>query len=167
MSQQVAPDLSNVTQAHFEALADYLVETGQQDTVIMEVVPSTSVKTGRRTTTQISDPQYIPETIEINSKGTQLDASKDPWEGLWTKTPTQMVSSMPINWRNPEALTLMYDSLSRITESFLDSYRTHLINYDPKTAVGRNNIESLSSRLRNIVRKAVESREGILYVNQL
>lgn len=167
MSQQVAPDLSNITQAHFESLADYLVETGQQDTVIMEVIPSTSVKTGRRATTQISDPQYIPEMIEINSKGTQLDASKDPWEGLWTKTPTQMVSSMPINWRNPEALTLMYDSLSRITESFLDSYKTHLTNYDPKTAVGRNNIESLSSRLRNIVRKAVESREGILYVNQL
>lgn len=167
MAQGVTPDLSNITQAHFENLADYLVETGQQDNVIHEVVPSTSVKTGRRATTQITDPEYIAETIEISSKGTQLDASKDPYEGLWTKTPTQMVSSMSTNWKNPEMFMLMSDSLSRITESFLDSYRKYLNNYDPKTAIGKNSVDALTEKLRSMVRSAIESREGILYVNRL
>lgn len=141
----VNPDLSNVEPVHFEQLADIIVEEGLQDEFIMEIIPTTSVKTGRRATTNIND-EFIPTLISITSKGSQLDASKDPSSGLFTKTPTQMISSMSTNWRNPDALRQMFDAIEGLSNNFL---------------------ENIPTDLRAIVRKAVETREGILYSNQL
>lgn len=163
----VNPDLSNVTYDHFEQLADELVLSGEQDNIIMELVPSSSVKTGRRATTSIDAPAFIPTTISITSKGAQLDASKDPSDGLITRTPTQLISSMGINWKNPEALTEIYKSLETITDNYLNEYEQFLTNYDANDTAGKENITTLSDKLRHIVRSAIETREGILYANQL
>src|SRR5690606_39134437 len=89
-------DLSQATREHFESLADFLVQSGETDSVIMELIPNTSAKTGQGAINDFvpADGVYVTEQMDLANKGTQLDASHEPYQEMRTTLPTQLMNAL-------------------------------------------------------------------------
>lgn len=172
----VSPDFSNVEQKHFEQLMDILVDNEEQDSIILEVAPISSVKTGigavnefdpagingqgdnsiNESVTTDGPGLYVFEDIDLISKGTQLDASHDIHDIPRIKTPTQHINALAINAMNfdPAAVQRVLGGLSKIANLVNDEFE------------GKDDLE-LTERMKGFVAKAVGTKENISYLSEI
>jgi hypothetical protein len=153
----VSPDLRNAEWTHFEQLLDALVDNGQQDRVILEVAPITSVKTGLGAVNEFDPGEgqpYISEPIDLISKGTQLDASHEIEDIPNIKTPTQHINALAINWIDPVAIQKVLGGLSKLASITNEEFE------------GKNDFE-LIERMKAFVTKAVGTKENISYLSEI
>jgi hypothetical protein len=151
----VSPDLSNVTRENFEQLADQLVQVGEQASVIMEVIPATSAKTGQGAINRfVSDTPYVTEMMDLANKGTQLDASHDPYSDMYTTLPSQLINALGIGWTNPRNAITAYSTLAAIANKVSDSW-------------AKLTPDLLKDKIKAIVRTSVETKQNISYAHSL
>jgi hypothetical protein len=117
---------ANVEAAHFNRLLDDLVQNGVQDSLVMEIVHPSSMKTGVEAVNSLSNPDeaVVTQTIDIRHKLMQQDAIKDPSKGLDVKVLTQLVQAISMNWVDPDTLSHFYNTLSQITKIEVDKLRS-------------------------------------------
>jgi hypothetical protein len=152
ISQGVSEDLSNITQEHFDQLLNTLVTWGDQDTPIMEIIPSTAIKTGRGATNDINGSNWVAEDLDISNKGVQLDASKDAGKEHTIKVLTQIVNASVINWKNPNEVNMVMGSLARYTENILTTHKKN---------------SNFKNTLRGWVNKGLERSSNLSYQHLL
>ena len=154
----VAEDFSNIERKHFIDSFPKLVEAGQQDELVDEAVFQSSHKTGSRGVNQVYadpatrtiNPALVPSYINIEMKGIQQDAMKDPSEGLDTKVLTQLVQAIATNWINDVELKSFYNNLSEISKRYIDK----LAGMDP---------EKRKATYAEIMRRDLLEKDGVNY----
>lgn len=149
-------DLSGVTREHFESLADFLVQSGEQGSVIMELIPNTSAKTGQGAINDFipAEGRYTTEVLDLANKGTQLDASHEPYQDMRTTLPTQLMNALSIGWKTPNEIMNVYNALANIANRVSDS-------------VSSLSVQALKDKVKAIIRTSVETKQNISYVNGL
>lgn len=150
----VPEDFSQVSRKDFETLAKWLVENNVQDSPILEIIPDTSAKTGMHSINELTEDVFTPTVLDQYSKGAQLDATKDPFEGLNTKVLTQMVNALAINWANDGDLKAFYGSLASIAAS-------------TATKAEQTPLEDTENILRAVLRDSILSREMMTLASEL
>lgn len=124
MSKGLSEDLSNAEWSHFEDLMDHLVEIGEQDSLILEIAPDSSVKTGRGATNEIDALEpFVTETIDLVNKGTQLDASHGIDE-IASISASQLINALGASWSDGPALLRMYRGLAEIAYTKIRELKT-------------------------------------------
>ena len=147
----VSPDFSNVTTNHFVELADWLVRNQEQDSVIQEVIPASSVKTGISGINDFDAEEYQTVTVDWTHKGTQLDAMHDVHgKDNRVKATTQIINALSINWMEPDAIMNTYSTLASITKDAQEMWKA-----------------TAPERIKNLVRTSVESKEKVSYAHEL
>src|SRR5690606_26815319 len=123
-------DLSQATREHFESLADFLVQSGETDSVMMELIPNTSAKTGQGAINDFvpADGVYVTEQMDLANKGTQLDASHEPYQEMRTTLPTQLMNALAIGWKTPDAIQNVYIALKAIADKTSQSISQLTLN---------------------------------------
>lgn len=160
----MSPDYSNIEasytneegeyiKGHFEQMLDILVQEGRQDELIHEVIPDTSLKTGGGAINTLEADNWTIEEMDLLDKGTQLDASHDPFEGLHTDTPTQAINAIGINAKNLDSVTRVQEGLAKLAEIATGKYKK----------LGK---EDLLGKIRNMVSSAVNKRQNISFQHE-
>lgn len=153
-SKGLASDLSNADWTRFNDLLNFLVDNGEQDSLILEVAPNSSVKTGRGATNDITgDAPFVTENIDLVNKGTQLDASHGIDE-ISSVRGSQIINAMAVNWPNHNLLMRMYNGLAEIAYSKIREWKD-------KNAADRLN------DLKAIATNAFSKREDTSYASKL
>lgn len=151
--ERLKEDLSNADARHFMNMMDILVVNGQQDSLIHEIAITSSVKTGGESITGITD-NYVPVNIDLQHKGSQLDASKDTEEGLLTTATSQLFNALGLNWNNPGWVAVVHNGLRKLSNNVISRW-TGMSTKD------------LNQELRKIVEETVSKREGVTYAHSL
>lgn len=116
-------DFSNANWEHFTTLLAFLVENGEQDSLILEIAPDSSVKTGRGATNDIDSKEpFVTENFDQVNKGTQLDASHGIDEASSVRG-SQIINAMSVNWPLHTQLMRMYNGLAEIAYTKIQEWR--------------------------------------------
>lgn len=125
VSKGMAEDFSNATWERFEDLMDFLVEHGEQDSIITEVIPSSARKMGGDAINEFDadTPFVVGAPVDLVNKGMQLDSSHGVDE-IKEVSASQILNAMATNWPNHPLLMRMYNGLAEIAAAKVGEFRT-------------------------------------------
>ena len=119
----LSEDLSNAEWKQFDDLLNFLVENNQQDSLILEVAPDSSVKMARKATNSLVSPEpFTTEVIDLVNKGTQLDASHGIDE-IGGVRASQIVNAISYNFTKPAESLRMLRGLAEIAYGKIQEWR--------------------------------------------
>lgn len=151
LDPKLQDDLSNISIKNFEDTMVEIVKSGEQDSIVQELVFQSSMKTGQRAVNAHDDPgEWTPTYIDITLKGIQQDAMKDPSKDSSVKPLTQLINTIAIGWKNGELVESVYNNLAKIVHDYLD-------------AQGKMGAEKLRMTIMNIIKDDILRTDGISY----